>query len=470
MRLFLISLAFILVCTLFPFQFNWERYGSFISLLRGFEQRLDLQDFLLNIILFMPLGMSLHSFPVRWRKLVFALLFCASVSTTIEVLQLSLPIRNPNLIDIFSNSLGGVLGYSVDRRWRTGLSHLIQKIGAIRLPTQWLIVAFLGYFILVISVATALPSASSLANWESSMPLLLGNEKTGNRPWSGWVGDLYFADRAWTEAEIKQALVEPPDAPVVAAYALSRGIYQEQTGHLPELVWQGAAGEVTEQGVRLDAEHWLATRGAATTLAASIRDSSQFTLVAAIAPTSLVQTGPARIISYSESPFSRNITLGQELADLHIRLRTFANNENGTQPDFRIANFFTDTNLQRLVVTYKGALLRVDTQSSTYTFNFPTDFNQGSPEKFMLYYSTIFVPLGLLIAMIIRGANLGKLKPWRNGFLVLGVILPSLLVEGILAAESARTLRFNNVLISVIFTGAIAFIYWMISSYPATDR
>jgi glycopeptide antibiotics resistance protein len=466
MRLFLISLSFICLCTLFPFQFDWSRYLSFLNLLQGFEQRIDPRDFLLNIILFMPLGMSLHKFPNRWSNLLFALLFCAAVSGSVEVLQLSLPGRNPNLLDIVSNSLGGVLGYSINDRWRRKLSHGIQTIGGIRFPTQRILAALLVYFILVMGVAIALPGASSLASWDTHMPLLLGNEKTGDRPWSGWVKEVYFVDRAWSEPEIKQALAEPSwniQTPVLAAYLLSQG-NREQTGNLPEFVWQGTPGEVSEKGVRLDREHWLATRESAAKLAERIQDTSQFTFVATIAPARFDQRGPARIISYSESPFSRNLTLGQQATHLHIRLRTFANNDNGTQPEWIIPNFFTSTDLQRLVMTYKGATLRVEAQSGTHVFNYPTDFNGGSPEKFMLYHSLLFVPLGLLVAMAIRGSSLGNLKHWRVGLLAIGVVLPSLIVESVLAVKNSRNASLNNVLLGVLFTGATAFIYWIISS------
>jgi VanZ like family len=474
MRLFVISVSFILLCTLYPFQFNWNGYSSFTDLLWGFEQRLDIRDFLLNIVLFMPLGLSLNGLPSRWKKLGVALVICMGLSTTVEVLQMALPGRNPNLLDIVSNSLGGLLGYRGDRRWSKPLGDAIQRFGNIRLPVKWLLAAFLGYFSLVLSLAIALPSASSLASWDSQMPLLLGNEKSGDRPWAGLIADVYFSDRAWSEAQIQRVLASEyfeVREPVIAAYSLSKGAYQDQAGNLPELVWQGTSGIQTEQGVRLDAEHWLATPKPAARLAERIRDSSEFTVVTAIATANLDQTGPARIISQSESPFSRNLTLGQERSDLHIRLRTFANDGNGSKPYFIIPNFFTDTELHRFAVTYKGATMRVDADPSrVYTFDFPTDFNSGSTEKFMLYYSLLFVPLGFLAAMVIRSVAVGRLSRWRVWFLGLGIILPSWIVEGILAVESSRNIRFINGLIGVLFMGATALIYWMISSDPSFKK
>ena len=53
------------------------------------------------------------------------------------------------------------------------------------------------------------------------------------------------------------------------------------------------------------------------------------------------QYGPARILTLSQDPHSRNLTIGQEGTDLILRLRTDVTNENGFPP-YRIENVLKD--------------------------------------------------------------------------------------------------------------------------------
>jgi glycopeptide antibiotics resistance protein len=76
------------------------------------------KDVLLNVLLFMPLGVSLtRRLTARRllpRLLSLAVVFgtCCAVSYTIEVLQQFLPGRAPALRDVLANSGGGVLGWA----------------------------------------------------------------------------------------------------------------------------------------------------------------------------------------------------------------------------------------------------------------------------------------------------------------------------------------------------------------------
>ena len=70
-------------------------------------------EMLLNVALFVPLGMA-----VGWVGRARWLWAVVAVSITIEVLQLGLPDRRTELIDVVTNSAGGVLGYLLIRRLR----------------------------------------------------------------------------------------------------------------------------------------------------------------------------------------------------------------------------------------------------------------------------------------------------------------------------------------------------------------
>jgi hypothetical protein len=76
----------------------------------------DVPNFLLNIVLFMPLGVGL-----RWRGLTSraVLLLLASLSVGVECLQFqAVPGRDASLGDVVANLLGGWIGLRIARRWR----------------------------------------------------------------------------------------------------------------------------------------------------------------------------------------------------------------------------------------------------------------------------------------------------------------------------------------------------------------
>ena len=73
----------------------------------------------------------------------------------------------------------------------------------------------------------------------------------------------------------------------------------------------------------------------------------------------LDNTGPARIVTCSKNIYVRNFTLGQDNADLIVRLRTRAGGDNGTCPEWRVPNIFRDRDPHSLLITYDGNVLRV---------------------------------------------------------------------------------------------------------------
>lgn len=70
------------------------------------------------------------------------------------------------------------------------------------------------------------------------------------------------------------------------------------------------------------------------------------------------QTGPARILSVSHGIRSRNLTLGQEGADLILQLRRPGSNEDGG-PAFRVAGLFADPGWHAIVLDIEGRRLRL---------------------------------------------------------------------------------------------------------------
>ena len=85
--------------------------------------------------------------------------------------------------------------------------------------------------------------------------------------------------------------------------------------------------------------------------------SNEFTVEALIKPDNITQSGPARIISFSQDGQDRNFTIGQEKSALVFRVRTVSSSDqNQTESLFKL----TEGNWHHLVVTY-----RVETDESS---------------------------------------------------------------------------------------------------------
>ena len=117
-RLFLILwLGVISGSTLVPVG-GVEQVPSFFCVLCGHGA---VADILLNVALFLPLGLALSA--DGWRPLR-ALTLGAAFSLAIEIAQFAIPGRDPSLSDVLSNTLGTALGIGLVRSarvwWRPG--------------------------------------------------------------------------------------------------------------------------------------------------------------------------------------------------------------------------------------------------------------------------------------------------------------------------------------------------------------
>jgi hypothetical protein len=316
------------------------------------------------------------------------------------------------------------------------------------LSIQKLAVAFIGYMALGLLMSLSLQGTANLSTWNPTFPLLLGNERTGNRAWQGFISELSIADRAISEAEVAKAFADEhlflaaiKDS-LIASYQLTGKSYPDRTGHLPNLFWHGQPPNVqAEAGVFLSRSHWLETLAPATFMTQRLRETSQFTLATTVATSDLAQTGPARIISLSGGPYHRNFTLGQERTNLVFRLQTPLTGENGNRPEMIVPHVFVDTKPHHLIITYEltpgvalfGSLFR-PTSSTLKGFN-------------ILYYGLLFIPLGSLLALlstILRDRIIFQILLFCGG-----ILLPPLLLEAILAISGERTMKLENLLLSI---------------------
>lgn len=129
----------------------------------------------------------------------------------------------------------------------------------------------------------------------------------------------------------------------------------------PEYVSNGA---VIESGrIRFDTPGLVRSPSAAPWIERA-RRSHSFRVGLRVRSSSAEQFGPARIFSVSDNPNLRNLTIGQEGADLVLRLRTTATSLNGS-PDYVIPGVFTAPRWVEIGVAVRGerVTLLVDGQS-----------------------------------------------------------------------------------------------------------
>lgn len=473
-NLVLATAGLVLIATLAPFNFTPNDL-SFQAIVHSFfSHPSSLNDLVENIILFLPFGFGLAGL-IRQKgfnglgTVLIGAVVSSALSLTVETLQVFLPSRSSSVIDICTNTTGGFLGAIAFLIWQATAPGQSPKLaGFLR---KWVSKRTLSAAIVLWVMFTALiifnlQQATTFRNWDTEFPLLLGNERTGDRPWTGTISTVEISDRASSLSEVTdifqhQGFASPES--LVAAYRLKgQGGYSDQTGHLPDLVWVGKSSKPSE-GAVLTSKHWLSTQQPARVLAEKLKESSEFTLSTIVATSKPTQSGPARIISLSSDSFRRNFTLGQEKTDLVFRLRTPITGINGTNAVLSVPDVFSDTKLHHLVLTYKRQILNLyvddvqQLQSLQLTpdvtlFRYLLPFEAGSIDLTrinifiyrVLFYAGFFIPLGFLTAFLIFRSK-GSLSVQFLLF-VSGVIVPAVLIEALLRGSA---FNISNLMISI---------------------
>ena len=473
----------VLVTTLFPFNFSFKDGFAIKEVIHSFNNQSNLTDWLGNILLFIPFGFGLACMSQKNKfrgiaAVIGILLVSFCLSLTVEILQGFLPGREPTFSDLLLNSVSGVLGFLGFNLWRVKtLSQSAENAEKTRkgFSLKYLTVCLLGYLILAVGTSLTFQTGTNFSNWDDSFPLLLGNERTGDRPWQGYISEISILNRGLAKDEVaslfsEQSSLATVEDSLIASYQLTgQGNYHDRTEKLPDLVWQGKYQNAqVNKGVLFSPSHWLATTEPATLITQKLRETSQFTLSTTLATANTTQMGLARIISLSGSPYHRNFTLAQEGSDLILRLRTPLTGENGAKPPMVIPDVFVDTDFHHLLITYDGSVLRfyVDQLSRLYSVELKSGLSLFYLLKYphwndslkvseidiyrIVYYSIIFIPLGLIISII--SSMLRKRVALYSLLLVGGILLPALILEGILAIGSSRVISQENLIISIVMT------------------
>ena len=113
---------------------------------------------------------------------------------------------------------------------------------------------------------------------------------------------------------------------------------------------------VTGGGLKTTGDVFFSYDRAARKVFDAIQTTNSFSVELWVAPSNTSQDGPARIVTYSENTSNRNFTVGQELEEYHVRVRTSdaSNSGNGTPALESPAVMNTDER-QHVVYTFDGA-------------------------------------------------------------------------------------------------------------------
>ena len=111
---------------------------------------------------------------------------------------------------------------------------------------------------------------------------------------------------------------------------------------------------ITEDGQLDVSDGTILPKNVNETLLAECQKSNQFTLECLITTDNLSQSGPARIITFSNDITHRNFTLGQDNNRLAVRIRTPRTGENGLGGEFSFGKIESGIPLHIIVSYFEG--------------------------------------------------------------------------------------------------------------------
>ena len=461
--LVIFSILVVLVATLYPFNFALPDNISKRELVNSFDNNSFFSDQVNNVLLFLPFGFGLTGLlQGKKTKLILQLiavtLASAGLSSTVELLQIMVPSRTPTPADIFNNSFGGFLGLICFYIWNSqSFKAILQRIESSKASNSIskITLFFTGYIILTFLITIPWQATTSLSGWNPNFPLIIGNEKTANRGWEGYISELNITNQALSQNQVKQIFSQSNSFQIlkdslVADYEFTgKGPYKDKSGKQPDLLWNGESTTENQEGILISANNWLQTATPVTSLSKSIGETSEFTISSTLTTTQTEQTGPARIISLSGDSLRRNFTLGQQGSDLVFRVRTPLTGANASDVKLDVPNVFNDKKPHQIVITYSKSslIIYVDSIANIHTLNL---LDLIPKEKRFFYYGLTFIPFGLCLALLTTLAR-RKINFYRL-MLPAGILLPSLILEGILVQESGKDISLKNLFLGILFT------------------
>jgi Concanavalin A-like lectin/glucanases superfamily/VanZ like family len=230
------AVALVLAATLLPSEPEGElRWSRVLCVVCG---QASLADGFANLVLFVPLGLSLALLSCgRTREIPLA----AALSLSVELAQFVVPGRDPNLGDFIFNTLGAVVGGEIVRSAPLWMSAGPRAAARLSLAAS---VATVTVFILTAMLLTvSLPDTAYVAGSRSlqgsTTPLRIGGNVDPHSHFQGRIDEVRVYRRARTPDQIRFDMAEPlsgaaRSADLVAAYDFDEGagsLLADVSGH-----------------------------------------------------------------------------------------------------------------------------------------------------------------------------------------------------------------------------------------------
>jgi glycopeptide antibiotics resistance protein len=447
----ILSAVLVLVATL-PFDnLSLQNTPRELSVLLLKSTKFSDLDMAVNVFLFVPFGIALgNGLNDRFKRrldlsLAWVTIVGFALSYLVELLQAFSTTRMPSTFDVIGNTIGTCLGF------------IGYRVYASDNPLSIIFV----YAAVAIGVSLVLQRNASLSNWELSYRLVLGNERTGDRPWRGRIFEGHVFDRALAE----ETVVGDPREGIDILTSVPWHVKDRQGEKADAIGEQRARVVSLAKGAVTGPNQWFESATPVGPLSQKLKKSSQFSLTTRVATDDLTQTGPARIISLSHDPDNRNFTLAQDRRDLVFRLRTPITGNNGAHPELRIREVFTDLRPRRIAIIYDGSSLTsyVDGARRSPDLMFSPGYvalSYLSIQKLInvdmnvaraLYYLAVFVPMGMLIKSTLK--YVVDLRTRYNAAWLM--VLVAVGLELTLVAASGKPFEYTNVALALLCAGGV---------------
>ena len=152
------------------------------------------------------------------------------------------------------------------------------------------------------------------------------------------------------------------------------------------------------------------------------KKSNQFALEVVLSTDDLLQTGPARIVSFSLDPYHRNFTLTQEKSQVGLRLRTTRTGENGMLPETKLFQIVPQRDYH-IIVSYQDSLLAcfVNGELVLTSNQVRGDFSNWTPQHFVIgdewkdsrFWSGTIARIAVLNRFIGKKEAQARYRLWR---------------------------------------------------------
>ena len=472
-------LAILGICllTLYPFRINPHSHPDMPNpfLLAGWAKASTVKDAFLNVLLFVPFGFGLAGLLRRQgisRIATAAIVFATGVlaSYSVEFAQFFIPGRDSGWEDIFTNSSGACIGSLVFLVCGPPLLRLVQICEAaiersvtVRNTTMILVC----YFACWIVLSARLQRTTALRDWDSSSILAVGGlaHLWSTYAWKGTISTVEFWDRAVSDRNASQitssSAQSVPSPGTIASYRLSGVSPVEDFDHVsPSLTLRHLHPEQPLSfGGIWDGNSWLVTPATFSDVVSRIQRSGRFSVHLQFTP---AQTGDmdASLITIGPPGGVPDLEIRQASEALAFWFRNRLSPEpfqlewsisRGCEPN-RPRNVLFSYDGSRLWAYMDGKLLYPGYRLGPATALART---VRHPEPMQLqayrytYYGLVFFPAGCLLGFAWRKSR-GTLC--LLALILLGIIVPSAVLEVALVASGSQPFSAGNLWLSVIMS------------------